>query len=54
MKKHFYFCILFCLAVAAYPQELPRVGENEAVQNETVNETVMSMRLLWRKPRWRL
>ncbi len=41
MKKHFYFCILFCLAVAAYPQELPRVGKNEAVQNETVNETVM-------------
>jgi|GEM_PF-408197 hypothetical protein len=41
MKKHFYFCILFCLAVAAYSQELPRVGKNEAVQNETVNETVM-------------
>ena len=38
MKKHFYFCILFCLAVAAYPQELPRVGKNEAVQNETVME----------------
>jgi len=41
MKKHLYFCVLFCLAVAAYPQELPRVGKNEAVQNETVNETVM-------------
>jgi len=41
MKKHLYFCVLFCLAVAAYPQELPRVRENEAVQNETVNETVM-------------
>ena len=41
MKKHFYFCILFCLAVAAYSQELPRAGKNEAVQNETVNETVM-------------
>ena len=41
MKKHLYFCVLFCLAVAAYSQELPRVGKNEAVQNETVNETVM-------------
>ena len=41
MKKHLYFCALFCLAVAAYSQELPRAGKNEAVQNETVNETVM-------------
>ena len=38
MKKHLYFCALFCLAVAAYSQELPRAGKNEAVQNETVME----------------
>ena len=41
MKKHLYFWALFCLAVIAHSQELPRTGENEAVQNETVNKTVI-------------
>lgn len=44
MKKHFYFCALFCLAVAAYSQELPRAGKNEAVQNETVMEKTRLLR----------
>ena len=38
MKKYVYFCAIFCIAVCAYPQELPQADGNEAVQSETVTQ----------------
>lgn len=42
MKKYVYCCAIFCIAVCAYPQELPQADGNEAVQSETVMEGTAS------------
>lgn len=36
MKKQFFFCSVFCMALTAYPQGLAQVNGNKALQSNTV------------------